>query len=104
MAPVAADWTTKVTGMVSPIRAVGGSSVTKAPPAAIAAKVALLERMVSEGLFRYDARLIMVLTPAGTVTAVTRGVIETAEVGPAVEVAGAVEEEPPITVTRTSTV
>lgn len=42
--------------------------------------------------------MITVFIPAGTVTAVARGTIE------AVEVAGAVEEEPPMTVTKTVTV
>lgn len=48
--------------------------------------------------------LITVLTPAGTETAVARGTIEAVEVARAVEVAGEVEEEPPMTVTKTVTV
>lgn len=97
MAPVVADWTVNMTGMVSPMRAVGGFRATEAPTAKIVAKVALLERMVSVGLFRNDARLTTVLTPAGMVMAVERGTIEAVEVG--VDVL-----EPPMTVTKTSTV
>lgn len=50
---MAADWTVNITGRVSPIRAVGGSRVIE--PGTVVemiAKVALLERMVSDGLFR----------------------------------------------------
>lgn len=94
---MAADSMVKTTGMVSPMRAVGGSRVTELAVAEITAKVALLEMMVSEGLFKYDVKLITVLTPAGIVMAVSRGTIEAVEVGADVL-------EPPITVTRTVTV
>lgn len=101
MAPVLAEVAVNTTGMVNPIRTAGGSRVTW--PAVVrdsTAQVALLETIVSEGLFRYDTRLITVFTPAGTVILVARGTIEAVEVGGAVtdDVDGA------ITVTRTVTV
>lgn len=100
-----AEVAVKTTGRVCPMRAAGGSKVTESGVVEATAQVALLDVMVSARLLRYDARLITVFTPAGTVTAVTRGPLEAVEVAWAVEVAGTVEEEePPITVTKTSTV
>lgn len=92
-----ADWTVKTTGMVSPTRAAGGSRVIEPAVAEIAAKVALLEMIVSEGLFRYGDKLTTVLTPAGIVITVWRGTIEAVEVSADVL-------EPPMMVTRTVTV
>lgn len=97
---MAADLTVNTTGSVTPISAVGGSKVIESAAVAdMTAQVALLETMVSDGLFRKAPMLMTVFTPAGTVTAVARA-------GEDVEVAEAVadEVEAPTTVTRTVTV
>lgn len=63
--PPEADTTVNTTGTVSPIRALGGSSVTWVP--AMVANVALLVVMVSAGLTRYGLRSTTVPTLAGIV-------------------------------------
>lgn len=99
--------TVNTTGTVNPINTVGGSNVTC--PAVVrdsTAQVALLETIVSEGLFRYAAMLMTVLIPAGTVTLVARAGVEAVEVAAnPVDVGAALRElDGPTTVTRTSTV
>lgn len=69
VAPVKADTTVNVTGTVVPIKEDGGSSKAWLP-AIIAAKLALLEVIVSAGLARNEVRLIVLYMLAGIVIAV----------------------------------
>lgn len=97
MAPVAADWTVKTIGRVSPMSAVDGSKVIWSDTVVeMAAKVALLDRMTSAELCKYGVKEMTVFRPAGIVIAVM--------LGAALDVAVALAELDPITVTRTSTV
>lgn len=92
--PVAAGSTVNITGIVTPMSAVGGSRVTWPDTVVeMVAKVALAERIVSAGLFKYDVKDMTVFWFAGIVIAVI--------LGAALEVAVALAELDPMTVTRT---
>lgn len=86
----------KITGIVSPIRLTGGSKATWFNPVVkILVQVALLDKIESVGFRRYEVKEMTVSCPAGMVMAVMLGAI--------VDVAVALAELEPTTVTRTST-
>lgn len=95
-----ADCTVKMTGIVKPMSAAGGSKATWpgiAERSESSVQVALLLRMLSVGLRRKGRSEMTVFELAGIVIAVILG-------GIPVDVAVALAELGPITVTRTSTV